>query len=408
MRLLDRILLMLAATSLLAIIMIFFTDEVNSVYLPEEERKVHANKVVEGPNDGMIVLGAEVDQVIEKYFEKIRKSPGAAEEDARLVSEEHELEGSIPSLFSNVDIIQPDKDKNSLKEELKGTVLQSQKNGAETAKPEPLLKTQKTQEKEEKKKQNVVKKRTKTSRHVVQRGESLWRISQRYNVPVYAIVSANPGKARKIIKPGEVLKIPPGVGVFHRVRRGQTLSGIAKKYRVALSQVRSANSITGTHLSIGQKVFIPGGKPLPVYKWISKPMFRWPLQGRLTSTYGWRRHPFSGRRQFHPGIDLAAKWGTKIYAAAKGVVVFAGRAGPYGKLVVLRHRDGYFSAYAHCSRLRVRKGKYVKKGQFIAKVGSTGTSTGSHLHFEVRRYKKKINPFTAMRNAKVKVKVPAS
>ena len=87
------------------------------------------------------------------------------------------------------------------------------------------------------------------------------------------------------------------------------------------------------------------------------------------------------------------------------MVVFAGRKGAYGNILILRHRNGYFSAYAHCSRLLVRRGKYVKQGRLIARVGSTGISTGPHLHFEVRKFKRQINPFVALRK-KIKVRVP--
>lgn len=120
----------------------------------------------------------------------------------------------------------------------------------------------------------------------------------------------------------------------------------------------------------------------------------WPLRagGVITSSFGMRRHPISGRRSMHKGIDIAAKHGTDIVATADGVVIFAGRKTGYGKIVEIRHADGLETRYAHNSRNLVSKGDLVSKGQVIAKLGSTGRSTGPHVHFEVRRGGEAIDP----------------
>lgn len=109
-----------------------------------------------------------------------------------------------------------------------------------------------------------------------------------------------------------------------------------------------------------------------------------PLQGEITSLFGSRIHPISGEEHTHTGIDLAAPEGTDIEAAATGKVVFAGEKGGYGNLVIIEHADGQQTYYAHCSELLVEQGQKVTKGQTIAQVGSTGSSTGPHLHFELR------------------------
>jgi len=104
----------------------------------------------------------------------------------------------------------------------------------------------------------------------------------------------------------------------------------------------------------------------------------------LSSSFGWRRHPVSGRRSMHEGLDFAAPHGTAIYAASGGVVTVASTQSGYGKTIEIEHGNGLMTRYAHASSIDVQVGDLVEKGQLIGKVGSTGRSTGPHLHFEVR------------------------
>jgi murein DD-endopeptidase MepM/ murein hydrolase activator NlpD len=119
---------------------------------------------------------------------------------------------------------------------------------------------------------------------------------------------------------------------------------------------------------------------------------RMPIQGRLSSPYGYRIHPVYGVRKLHTGVDLSASSGTPIHAAGDGAVVFSGRWGGYGNCVILDHGGGTATLYGHCSRLAVSAGQSVTQGQTIAYVGSTGLSTGPHLHFEVRRDGHPVDP----------------
>ncbi len=123
---------------------------------------------------------------------------------------------------------------------------------------------------------------------------------------------------------------------------------------------------------------IPNGKPL-AYR-------------RIASTFGYRIHPVTHKNSFHAGLDLPAKYGTPIYAPASGVVVYAAKKGAYGNFMLIAHSYGFKTAYGHLSRFAVKSGDYVSKGQKIAYVGSTGRSTGPHLHYEVRYLTKWLDP----------------
>jgi murein DD-endopeptidase MepM/ murein hydrolase activator NlpD len=118
----------------------------------------------------------------------------------------------------------------------------------------------------------------------------------------------------------------------------------------------------------------------------------WPTQGRISSRYGYRKSPFTGRREFHEGIDIAASTGTPVRATGTGVVTFAGWHSGYGQTVMIDHGYGFKTRYAHNSKLVVKKGMRVEKGDVIAYVGSTGRSTGPHLHYEVHLNGKTQNP----------------
>lgn len=122
-----------------------------------------------------------------------------------------------------------------------------------------------------------------------------------------------------------------------------------------------------------------------------------PLDGRRTryrvsSGFGSRMHPLKGRRIFHKGVDLAAPYGEPVYSAGNGRVISAGYSPGYGWFVRIRHKGGYSTLYAHMSRILVRKGETVRIGQRIGKVGSTGTSTGNHLHFELQKNGRLLDP----------------
>ncbi len=123
----------------------------------------------------------------------------------------------------------------------------------------------------------------------------------------------------------------------------------------------------------------------------------WPVSGRLTSGFGWRKNPFSHRgSEFHKGIDVASSYGVPIRAAGGGVVTFAGYKASWGRVVIISHGFGYVTQYAHNSSILVRKGQKVERGQIIARMGRTGRATGTHLHFGVAKNGNWINPLDVL------------
>ncbi|MCD4690535.1 M23 family metallopeptidase [bacterium] len=225
-------------------------------------------------------------------------------------------------------------------------------------------------------------------RHAVARGECLWNIAKKYHVRMETIIGMNDLPSARYLRPGQILEIPDTDGTYCVVKRNDTISSLCKKYDVELADVVNANpGINVEALQIGQRVFVPGTGAL-------EQLFRmaWPVYGRISSRYGYRIHPVYRRRMMHTGLDIAASHGTPIRAALTGRVKFAGWKGGYGRTLIIEHPNGYETLYAHCTKLLVGKGATVKRGDTIAKVGSTGVSTGPHVHFEVREHGKRINP----------------
>ena len=122
----------------------------------------------------------------------------------------------------------------------------------------------------------------------------------------------------------------------------------------------------------------------------------WPIEGKISSKFGYRKNPFGAGVEFHNGLDIANKTGTKIYAAGTGVVTFAGYKSSWGNLVMISHGYGYVSIYAHCSEILVKEGQEVEKGDLIATVGSTGRATGPHVHYGIQLDGEWIDPLSVL------------
>jgi len=225
-------------------------------------------------------------------------------------------------------------------------------------------------------------------RHAVARGECLWNIARKYHVKMETIVAMNDLPSARYLRPGQILEIPDTDGTYINIRRGDTIQGLCKKYSVELTDLVNANpGVDVDALQINQKLFVPGSGALAQ-------LFRlaWPVHGRISSRYGYRFHPVWGRRMMHTGLDIAARSGTPIRAALGGRVKFVGWKGGLGRAVIIEHPNGYETLYGHCSKILVSRGQTVKRGEQIATVGSTGISTGPHVHFEVKKNSKRMNP----------------
>lgn len=228
----------------------------------------------------------------------------------------------------------------------------------------------------------------------VRAGDTLWEISRRFGIRVETIKLVNNLK-NNILVPGQILKIPSEDGFIYTVRRGDSLWSIAKKFKVDIDDIIQKNAFVSSYIRPGQKIFIPGESAvLKRYTalWGRSIRFIWPVRGRITSKFGWRRDPFTGRRRFHHGIDIAAPIGTPVKAAADGLVIFSGWSGGYGYVIIIKHMGGYYTVYGHNRMNLVRKGQRVRRGQIIAYLGNTGRSTGPHLHFEIRKQRRPLNP----------------
>jgi murein DD-endopeptidase MepM/ murein hydrolase activator NlpD len=191
----------------------------------------------------------------------------------------------------------------------------------------------------------------------------------------------------KLFIPG-IRRINAQNGISYIVRSGDTVWDIAKRYGISSRDILRANNLSAAaKIYPGRKLFLPGAKE-------PDETFYRPLKVRLvvTSRYGYRRHPISRRRIFHQGVDLRARTGTRVYASESGKVIFVGWYGGYGKLVIIKHKGGYTTRYAHLSRIKVPNGRKVKRGDVIGLSGDTGYTTGPNLHFEIRYNGRSVNP----------------
>ena len=233
----------------------------------------------------------------------------------------------------------------------------------------------------------------------IQPGDNLWNIAKRENLDLDTLISTNKLKRANLINVGDTIHIPNQKGIFHKVKKKETISEIAELYKVTVEEILEINAIEDANLlDIDKRLFIPGGKLLAEEKeYILGLGFIKPCRGRISSGYGWRKDPFTRRRSFHRGMDIAAPRGTAIYAARDGRVIFSGWHGGYGRMIKIKHTRGYSTYYGHNSVNLVKRGQYVRQGQLIARVGSSGRSTGSHLHFEIRQWGRPLNPSPLVR-----------
>jgi murein DD-endopeptidase MepM/ murein hydrolase activator NlpD len=263
--------------------------------------------------------------------------------------------------------------------------------------------------------------------HTVRRGDSLYLIAQRYGLSTRSLIAANNLHPPYRLLVGQRLRLPrPRI---HEVARGDTVYAISRKYGVAMSQLVHINGLKPPYkIILGKTLRLPGtvevDRPSVVRKSIrvgvnspqgrktvksgkvskqekikrrrvqpqklppTRGSFIWPIQGRVISRFGAK-----GKGLHNDGINLAAPRGTPVQATQAGVVAYAGNElRGFGNLVLIRHKKGIMSAYAHNDTLVVKSGETVRRGQIIAKVGSTGSVDKPQLHFEIRSGRDAVNP----------------
>ncbi|MDK2885488.1 MAG: hypothetical protein PWP54_46 [Thermosipho sp. (in: thermotogales)] len=225
--------------------------------------------------------------------------------------------------------------------------------------------------------------------YYVQSGDTIYTLSKKFSVSPSIILDWNDIDPYSL-KIGQVIKIPQPEGILYEVKQGDTLYDISLRFFTTIDAIKSANNLKNNYIYVGQKLFVPTSKIGLAFNVYDKD-FIWPVFGRLTSTYGMREHPIYHKVSFHTGIDLAAPEGTPIFSATKGVVELAGPYGGYGLAVIVRYGK-YEIVYGHLSKVCVYKGQTISEGELIGRVGSTGVSTGPHLHFEVRINGNHTNP----------------
>jgi murein DD-endopeptidase MepM/ murein hydrolase activator NlpD len=231
----------------------------------------------------------------------------------------------------------------------------------------------------------------------VEAGDTVSTIAEKFGISLNTILWENKLSLRSTIREGQTLRILPTTGVSYKVKKNDTLQKIARTYGGEVEKIKDFNQLRNNELALNTTLIIPGGKMPYVAAYRStissasptltiksgEAMF-WPsVSRRITQYFSWR----------HPGLDIASGAGTTHFAVLPGKVIFSGRNGAYGLSILVDHGGGLVTRYAHHSKLLVSAGDYVEKGQKIALEGSTGRSTGPHLHLEVIVKGVRVNPF---------------
>ena len=261
------------------------------------------------------------------------------------------------------------------------------------------------------------------SNYTVQEGDSLWSIANSVKLEVDTLIGSN--TLGNVLRPNVVLRVPNQDGIFYKIKSGDTIQKISTIYKVQVDRIKKVNPTADLNsLKAGSELFIPGARIEAADtketnkndKTVNKKdnrtknssgnknvnessggSFRWPVVGKISSPFGWRRHPILRRADFHQAIDIRAAHGTPIRASKNGRVAYSGWMNGYGNVVVIEHSNGYSTLYAHCSSLGVSKGQNVNSGEVIARVGATGRATGPHVHFELRSGNKPLNPLSHLK-----------
>ncbi len=220
--------------------------------------------------------------------------------------------------------------------------------------------------------------------HIVVKGDTLYNIGRKYNIKVDKLIELNNLRSNTIYL-GQKLKVKETLKRVYTVQKGDTLFALAKKNNLSLAELKRINNIKGNNIYIGQKLYFQNNIPLD---------FKWPMEWKgTTSKWGYRTDPITGKKEVkHTGIDLKASIGTSVFAPEDGKITVAGWINGYGNTVIIDHGYGYTTLFGHLSKIKVKNGQVIKRGNLIAESGNSGRSTGPHLHYEIRYKNIPLNP----------------
>lgn len=240
---------------------------------------------------------------------------------------------------------------------------------------------------------------TKVKVHCMRKGESFWDVARTYNIAIDTLIAANPFLKSLMAEEGMEIAVPLEDGVLMPFA---SLLELRRMYH-ALGPV---DSLKGDYIHSPFRLISPdamrfaffkGARPVIVNNYLQrlyniKIVFQTPIKGLYSSFYGDRVDPMLDGTRFHNGLDIQSRMGAPIKPARDGIVTYTGWYFGYGLTVTVQHRDGYISMYGHCSSIKVKPGDRVTQKDVIGYVGSTGRSTGPHLHFIMMRHGSAINP----------------
>lgn len=231
----------------------------------------------------------------------------------------------------------------------------------------------------------------------IRKGDMIGVIAERFGLTQDTLISINNIRQTRRIQIGDYIKVPSMPGILYTTKKdGETAASVAEKYQVSAQKTAAVNHLHEQgSLAAGTSLFVPDA----FMDWVTRQeingdLFRRPLRARyyVSSNFGWRRSPFTGKRTFHNGVDMASPAWTPVYAALAGTVTAAGFHSVYGNYVIVAHHSGYRTLYGHMVGIKARKGQSVDTRTVLGWVGTTGLSTGPHLHFSVFKYGSAVNP----------------
>ena len=237
--------------------------------------------------------------------------------------------------------------------------------------------------------------------YTVKPGDTISGIAKKFGLTnLSTLISVNDiGNVRQLAA-GQHLKVPSLDGIIYTVKAGDSINSIATKNNITLESLLDVNDLTTEQLTVGQQLFLPGvGLDQRTLRNAMGDLFKMPIAApfRWTSMYGPRIDPIAGHKSFHTGVDMACPTGTPILASMSGRVTKTGVTRVYGNYVIIDHGNGYQTLYAHMSKIIAKQGQWVNQGTRIGLVGSTGYSTGPHLHFTVYKNGQLINPMSVLK-----------